>query len=315
MKSLRLLSCLLVIVLAGCSEDDVAPVGATSPQTKAITFQGGMDDVGVLIFNKSGDDYTYKQRISTGWSSEGRVTVEMQADTYKCLFYKYGGQNIDIYPSTLNNSVLFEDIEFRAKDDPANEDTHVLAVDEIWLPESTTMANQDYTVPDITEISNTLTRAVSQVIVHIRQISENENAEPSTIPLFEGTEMAIGNLSLTIGGVGRTIGVNGPIGNAITAFSTTTALEKEDGTYTFVGPYVFPSGSGANASVAISYTSNDELVLPSVTRTVEGALERNKRLEITLFIRESSEEGEFIDITVNTSEMEGDIPGDSGIWE
>jgi len=311
MKLLRVVLGLLIIVLAGCSEEETSPIGGTSTNMKNIvTLAGNAENVNVLIFHQDGSDYKYKREINLNIQD----TANLEYATYKFLFYKSAGLNTDKIPSALTNTNLFDEVIFQSRIDSEN-DGYVLPVDEIWLPETADLANQSYLITTHRTIQNTLTRAVSQVLVHIRKGTYDDANPPAPIELSE-TPVAMGNIIMDIMNVGESITVNGATGNKKTLFTSDESFINSDGDISFVGPFVFPSENG-ETTVSVTYTPAGDSEYPDIIKTVSGTLERNKRLEITFWVadEEPPTGREFINITVETTDMEGDISGDEGIWE
>jgi len=311
MKLLRVVLGLLIIVLAGCSEEDTSPIEKPSVGIENIvTLAGNAENVNVLIFNQNGNDYNYKREINLNIQD----TANLEYSTYKFLFYKSAGLNSDKLPAVFTSENLFEDVIFQSRTDLQN-DGYVLPVDEIWLPESADLANQSYSINSDRTIRNILTRAVSQVIVHIRKGTYDESNPPTPVELSE-TPVAMGEIIMDIQSVGEYVTFNGATGNKKTMFINDESLLSEDGDISFIGPFVFPSENG-ETTVSVTYTPTATSEYPDIEKTVSGRLERNKRLEITFWVSEEEPPvgREFINITVETTDMEGDLSGDEGIWE
>lgn len=320
MKNYSIKSILLIlsIILTACSNDDSANDnppgnGGNSKNSKVVTLsEATMDNVSVLIFGRNNINYTYQRSIDKGWSEDGKVTTFLEIGSYKFLFLKNGGLYTDLYPKLLKNA-KFEDIRIDAKKDPARTG-YMLAVDEIWLPETEEMAARTYVIKDSTTIPNKLKRAVSQVELRIqRGGKEGEKMVPQPYPAGENIMENIKEVRMDISGVGESISIYGAEGMSKTMYvSQEEDLITDEGFARFDGPFVFPNGTGDKTSVDITIVPIDDTLFPETTTTVEGLLERNKKLEITLWMTSTSN---FITITVKTEDISGSEDGDTGIWE
>lgn len=320
MKNNIIISILLIIFMnTACSNEeayDKSSLGdeLNSENSKAVTFSGAeMDGVSVLIFGHNNSEFKYIHAISTGWSAEGKVSTLLEIGKYKFLFLKYTAENTTFQPDPLNTSSGFEDIKIKAKEDPQNSG-YLLPVDEIWLPETEAMASKEYLINNPTTIHNKLTRAVSQVQLNIRRGYKNGSTiVPYPFPDGKNIMENIKEIKMDITGVGQAITIAGGEGSSKTKYSALSATEiTEDGYAIFGGPLVFPNGSGVNSPVKITIVPKDDSPFPVMTADVEGLLERNKKLEITLWLTSTYK---FINVTVKTEPISKSEDGDSGIWE
>lgn len=285
-----------------------------SVNSKAVTFSGAeMDGVSVLIFGHSNNGFKYLRSINTGWSVDGKVSTLLEIGTYKFLFLKYISVNTTFYPNSLNTSTNFEDIKIVAKEDPLN-NGYLIPVDELWLPETEAMADETYLINNPTTVYNTLKRAVSQVQLNIKR-GYNKGTTIAPYPFSDGKNIMdnIKEIKLDIAGVGEAVTISGGEGSSKTQYSSQAATEiTTEGYAVFEGPLVFPNGTGANSSVKITIVPKDGSAFPVMTADVEGLLERNKKLEITLWLTSTYK---FINVTVKTEPISESEDGDLGIWE
>lgn len=296
-------------IVGGSSED-----GLDSVNNKAVTLSGAtMDDVSVLIFGFDNADFKYQRAINTGWSADGKVSTLLEIGTYKFLFLKNAGANTNFNPNPLNANSDFEDIRIDAKNDPSNAG-YLLPVDEIWLPETESMADEIYVIKDSTTIHNKLKRAVSQVQLTIKR-AYNDSGTIKPLPFPTGVDIManIKEIKIDINGVGQSIDIAGGIGAGKTLYLAQSADSiTSDGYAIFDGPFVFPNGSGTNSSVDITIVPKDNNPFPVMSKEVQGLLERNKKLEITLWLTSTYK---FINITVKIEPISESEDGDTGIWE
>lgn len=315
MKIIYLLPCLLCLFAVACSNENKTEEIDNSLRTRAVTLDAGeTNDVEVFVFKKDDNGFMHLSTINSGWDNNGRTTVNLENGDYKFLFHKSQLLNCDRFPAEMNPTVAFEHILWNCRADDTNGEGYMLPTDEIWLPETFDMANLPYSIQAATTVNNTLTRAVSQVMVHFRK-GDPEN--PGTRAIGAKTRAVnFGTLDIDIHGVGQSASVNGGIGNSKTRVILNEALTDELLT-SFIGPYVFPSETGEDATVTVIYTPGPDSDIPGFTKTVSGPLERNRKLEVTFWIEDEEpiDEG-TLKVTVETIEMEdNDDLGDNGIWE
>lgn len=322
MKNNIIISVILIILsmAVACSNENVLDEENSlgdklnSTNTKAVTFSGAaaMDNVSVLIFGYNGSDYKYQRSISSGWSPEGKVSTSLEIGTYKFLFLKYKEINTIFNPNPLNTSSVFDAIRIDAKTNP-NKQGYLLPVDEIWLPETKNMANATYSIIEPVTISNTLVRAVSQVQLNLKRAYKNGTTMIPYPYTVNNIMENIKEITMDIDGVGESIDIAGGIGFSKTIYSAQSESQiTNDGFAIFDGPLVFPNGSGLNTSVKITIIPQDNSLFPEMTASVEGMLERNRKLEITLWLTSTYK---LIDVTVDTEPISKEEDGDIGIWE
>lgn len=302
-----------------CSNDEVYTDGSLgeeldSSNSKTVTFsQADMDGVSVLIFAHSNTEFKYLRHINTGWTEDGKVSTLLDIGTYKFLFLKKIGINTILYPNPLDANSNFEDIKIEAKEDILHEG-YLLPVDEIWLPETEEMAKEIYVINNPTTIYNKLKRAVSQIKLNIKRGYKSESGIlPYPFPEGKNIMDNIKEIKMDISGIGETVTISGGSGSSKTQYTSQVATEiTTEGYAVFDGPFVFPNGTGMNASVKITITPKDESAFPVMTVDVEGLLERNKKMEITLWLTSIYK---FINVTVVTDPISESQDGDLGIWE
>lgn len=317
MKKYYYLIWMLIILLTACSsEDDNMPGQKDSTlkgKSEAITFTQDVEGVSVLIFNENSNSYDYLRSIVSGWSDDGKVSTRLELGKYRFLFLKSAGIYTSLYPDPLDNDTSFENIKISTKADPEN-DGYVLPTDEIWLPETEQLAKTIYTIVDETTVENKLTRAVSQIVVHVKRAA-NEGGKITELPFPSEKNITenIKEIRLDINGVGEAINIGGGIGSTKTKDILNVATEVDGkGFATYNGPFVFPNATAAETTVNISVAPSEDSIFPEMKTTVKGLLERNKKLEITLLVTSTYQ---LIDIVVDINPMTEISEGDSGIWE
>ncbi|MDU1891667.1 MAG: FimB/Mfa2 family fimbrial subunit [Dysgonomonas sp.] len=308
---------MLIILLTACSNDDekvfIQDNSSLNNKSEAITFLQDVEGVSVLIFNEDGSKFSYLRSIVSGWSIEGKVSTRLKLGKYKFLFVKSAGTNTSFYPDSFDSNTSFDDVKIVAKTDTSN-DGYVLPVDEIWLPETEALANTTYTIVNETTVQNKLTRAVSQIIVHLKRAASS-NGVVTELPFPEGKYITdnIKEIKLDINGVGEAVNIRGGIGSTKTQDVLNQVTDTDDdGFATFEGPFLFPQAITDPTTVNITVVPTDDSLFPEMKTVVNGQLERNKKLEITLLVTATYQ---LIDIIVDVNPMTEISDGDSGIWE
>lgn len=318
MKKLNLLYGILFILgFAACSDDNENGVDDTSSLLNRTTFaySASADDVSVLIFGKSNQQFTYLRTLSSGWVGN-KTSTNLELGEYKFLYCIIPGVETEAY--SLDNSTKLEDIRIQAKlDQHPQRAGYLLPVEEIWMPEDPSHANTVYNIQGNEVITETLMRAVSQVEVHLKR-GEEDGDDVTPRPYDEGSSVmdGIANIELHIDGVGKYVDYLGSHGRGNTFYSATTATDiTDDGFAFFQGPFVFPTESATPATVKVTLNPTDTTKDP-MSATVPGKLERNKKLVITLWMSAPEEPIiSVIDITVDTEDIKLETDGDIGVWE
>lgn len=321
MKKLNLLyGIVFLITVVACSDnkDNMIDDIDSSITRTTFAYSADADNVSVLIFGKSNNEFTYLRTLSSGWVGN-RISTNLELGEYKFLFCLVPGTETTFSPTSLDNNIGMEDIRIHAKiDDEPLRQGYVLPVEEIWMPETEALADTPYMIQGNDLISNTLKRAVSQIEVHLKRAEIGENNEITPVPYEEGSNIMndIKSIILDIEGVGEYIDYKGSHGLSRTHYSTQTATRfTEEGYALLEGPFVFPTETGDLASIEITIQPTDSTKDPMST-IVSGSLERNKKLVITLWVSASDEPIiSVIDITVDTEEISLSADGDKGIWE
>lgn len=316
-----ILFCIITLFFAACStrEDDTI-LGNESVLTRSyVTYSGDVEGVSVLIFGFKNNDYYFQNSITSGWVGN-KNSANLDFGSYKFLFYKAEGTETTLLPASFNNSVKPEDIMWKAKEntDPAKIG-YVLPVNEIWLPVTPEMAAQPYEIKGNDLIENTLKRAISQVDLYLLR-GGLVDGEYSPI-IYTGEKNIMENIAeirMDISGVGNLLTYKGTTGNSKTYYSATKETSiSNDGFAYFEGPFVFPAEDPEElAEIAIQLIPKEGSIFEGLEMktTVQGKLERNKKLSIRLWLQPELEEIK-ITVDVDTSDIFSLNDGDEGIWE
>lgn len=306
---------LLVTACSNDEHDDLLSQETDLRSSEIVTFSQDMDGVSVLIFGKNdANQFIYKRKIDSGWSPEGKVSTDLEIGYYKFLFLKSAGLSTSMSPTPSAGNTNFNDIRIMATADGSNPGC-VLPVDEIWLPETFSMANEEYEILSPTTVQNTIKRVVSQIELTVKMGYLNGNVFEE-LPYDNLDVMKnIKEIQFDITGLGEAVNIAGSIGStAKTIYKTAQARDvTTKGAATFDGPFVFPPAGANKTNVVITIVPKDDSPYPAmVSKTITERLERNQKLAITLWITDTYQ---FFDVTVETAPISQVEDGDEGIWE
>lgn len=221
-------------------------MGKTEPEpvSRSVTFEAGTEDVGVLIFGRNDSDFTYLDRIASGWDAEGKTSIQLEIGDYKFWFYKSARVNTQLLPEPLTDAKAGE-VKIALREDQAHAG-YYLPADEVFLPATPEMAEKVYGIHGGDTVRNTLTRAVGQIVLELKR-GASENGQIDSLPYETGETIMdpIKNVTLDISNVGEAVGLRGDIGNVRTLWTNTEVpVISESGFALFEGPFVFPPEKG-----------------------------------------------------------------------
>ncbi|MDR2038214.1 MAG: hypothetical protein LBQ60_09845 [Bacteroidales bacterium] len=301
----------LIITVLSCSKDNTVEIAEPSEnpskQSQIIRFMSETDNVSILVFNENNNDFYYQKTISPVWAADGSAYSTLALGNYKFLFLKSEGLNTIVQPDPLNSNSNFTDFHIAAKEDP-DHPGYYLPVDEIWFPETTRMADSTYTIAGKDTIRNKLKRAVSQVVVNINRATSINLFVPAPFKNGKNITEYIREIQIEAIGVGDSIDIYGGKGNVSSLFSTDQADITADGFAVVNGPMLFPPTSGTQTQVRVTLVPTADSPFPEMKKTITGTLERNKQLEITLWLTITFK---FAEVTIKNISFSD---GDEGIW-
>lgn len=312
--------CMLIFLITACSNDDGNHLMhddlnmESKGGSELVTLSTEIKDVSVLIFGEKDGAFTFQSKISSGWDANNQVQTNLKLGKYKFLFLKTAGKCTNLLPAELLTTTQFEDINFKVRDDSHNPG-YAMPTDEIYLPETQSLANTEYTVTGPTTVKNKITRAVGQIVVNIHRVAKNNN-DTTHLP-FTGTQNVMSNISkinLDISGTGETVNIAGGKGSVKTkyTFDNTKAIIDNNGFASLEGPFLFPTADAEKTIVKISVDPAEDSAFPVMNTTVESKIKRNEQIIITLLITSTYQ---LIDIAVDIEPISDAIDGDAGIWE
>lgn len=313
MKGRSIVYWTLILLTVSCVKEEEG-MGKTEPEvaSRSVTFEAGTENVGVLIFGRNDTVFTYSDRITSGWDAEGRTSVQLETGDYKFWFYKSALVNTQLLPDLLTSAKTGE-VKISLREDLAHAG-YYLPADEVFLAASPEMAEKVYEIRGGDTVRNTLTRAVGQIVLELKR-GALENGQIDSLPYGAGETIMdfIKEVTLDISNVGEAAAAAGGIGSVRTLWtSTEMPVMSGSGFARFEGPFVFPPEKGRKTAVKITLTPESGGPFPELIQTVEGLVERNKKLTITLWITSTYR---FIGVTVKTDPISETMEGDKGIWE
>lgn len=302
-----------VLLTVSCvKEEEGMEKTGPEPVARSVNFAAGTDDVEVLIFGRNDTYFTYLGRVSQGWDAEGKTSVGLEVGDYKFLFYKSARLNTQVSPG-LQAGTKAEEVKIVLREDAAHPDYH-LPADEVFLPETLEMAERIYEIRGGETVRNTLTRAVGRIVVELKR-GASENGVIDSLPYEEGSNILddIEGITLDISNVGEAVSPAGASGSTRTLWvSSEASVFPESGFAVFDGPFVFPPEDAGETTVVLTLFPKAGSAFPEMVQTVQGKVERNKKLVITLWVTSTYR---FIGITVHTDPISETTEGDQGIWE
>lgn len=308
---------LAAVAFAACSqperESDPAPAAGT---TRVTLLREGSAGVSVYAFRRQGAEFLYDTLFREGWKADGTLAVRMANGSYKFLFASGAAGNLTLEPAPFVRGTAWEEAAFALRGNPALPGT-CLPSDELFLQLPASDANTVYTVggTDLT-IPARLTRAVGRIGITLKRGYRDGDRYvevPYTRPHTILDEIA--RIDLRVSNAGLRVSPGGSEGTA----EVTATLDAEDyaeltdeGFVRLDGPFVIPPADGRPVGLDISVTPAAGSSLQPGRLQLTGTVERNKRLDVTLWITSGYP---AIGIEVRTAPIGDEQDGDTGIWE
>lgn len=308
---------LAAVAFAACSESAQERVAVPDPADTRVTLQrDGMQDVTVYAFRRQDDAFLYDTFFRDGWTPDGTLSVRMPAGQYKFLFVSGAGENLALEPAPLTGQTTWEQTAFTLREDPAAPGMY-LPADDLFLQFPAADADAVYTLggADVT-VSARLTRAVSRIGVTVKRGYHDGTGYvevPYTPPYSVLDE--IDRIELTAANAGLRVGPGGSEGTA----SVRTTLASSDyaeltgqGFVRLEGPLVIPPAGGEAIDLLLSVVPATGATLQPTQLRLAGKAERNKRLDVTLWITSGYP---VIGVEIDVAPIDREQEGDWGIWE
>lgn len=314
--------CYIAFVLAAgffaaCSEPVRETVIAPdSAQTRVTLQRDGTQEVSVYAFRRQGADFLYDTLFRDGWTPDGTLSVRMPSGSYKFLFVSGAGENLALEPASPTGQTTWEEAVFALRENPVAPDT-CFPADELFLQFPASDANAVYTLGgrDVT-VPARLSRAVCRIGITLKRgyhdgtgYVEVPYAQPHSV--LEQVE----RIELTVGNTGRRVRPEGSAGTA-TVSNTLVAADyaelTEQGFARLEGPLVIPPADGGAVEMELAVIPAAGASLQPVKLQLKGKAERNKRLDVTLWITSGYP---VVGVEIEVEPIDREQEGDSGIWE
>lgn len=317
MKHCKLTALILAAaVCAACSEPETAD-GGPNPQTTRVTLRReGAADVAVYAFRRQGDRFLFDTLFREGWTSDGRMSVRMPNGQYKFLFASGAADRLVLAPEPLTRQTAWEEVHFALRENAEAPGTCCPA-DELFLQYPASDADAIHTVggADLT-VAATLRRAVCRIEVSVRR-GYRDGGQYVEVPYEKPHSVLdeVERIELSAGNTGLRVNPSGSGGTAVVTAVLAAAdyAELTDGGFVRLeGPFVIPPADGGEVTLDLSVVPAKGAALQSVQLHLTGRAERNKRLDIILWITSGYP---VVGVEIRTAPIEREQEGDTGIWE
>ena len=307
---------LAVAACTACAEPETANTVPNQETTRVTLRREGAADVSVYAFRLQGERFLFDTLFREGWTSDGRMSVRMPSGRYKFLFASGAAGRLVLEPEPLTRQTAWEDASFVLRENAEVPGTRCPA-DELFLQYPASEAEAIYTVggTDLT-VPATLRRAVCRIEISVKR-GYHDGTRYVEVP-YGGAQSVldeIDRIELSAGGTGLRVNPAGSSGTATVAARLAAAdyTELTDGGFIRLeGPFVIPPANGGEVGLDISVVPVSGAALQPVRLHLAGQAERNKRLDITLWITSGYP---VIGVEIRTAPIEQEQEGDTGIWE
>lgn len=308
---------LAAALCAACSEPEKdtfsAPAG---PTTRVTLLSEGNRDVAVYAFRLREERYLFDTLFKEGWTPEGTLSVRLPAGRYKFLFASGAGEHLSLQPEPQAGATAWGESRFTLRENPADDGT-CLPADELFLQFPAADANTVYTVEgtDLT-VEARLTRAVGRIGITIKRGYRN-GTEYVEVPYTKPQSVLdeIDRIELTARNTGMYVtpeGYGGTADIAATFSAADFAAPTDEGFAQLEGPLFLPQADGRDIPLEIKVVPATNAPFSSVRLQLTGKAERNKRLEVILWI---TSDYPGIEVEIETAPIDRTEEGDSGIWQ
>lgn len=308
---------LMTAAVAACTDAERMPDGISAPGTTRVELrQTETRDISVYAFRQKGDVFVYDTLFRDGWAPDGRLSVRLPDGRYKFLFVSGSDENISLEPTPLTARTTWEEAVFTLRENPET-DGFYFPADELFLQYPASDANRIYTLAgtDMT-VPARLSRAVCQVVVHLKRgfhdgtgyVEVPYAAPHSVLDEIERIELAVTNAGLRV----SPDAVSGTAAVAAALPAADHAAVTQKGFIQLDGPMLIPPADGANLEMTVRVVPAAGAALQPAELQIGGKAERNKCLDITLWITSGYP---VVGVEIDLSPIDREQNGDSGIWE
>lgn len=307
---------LATAAFAACSEPEPAELLPAPKRTSIMLVREGAADVSVYAFRRQGEVFLFDTLFREGWTPDGKLSVRMPNGHYKFLFASGTADGLALQPAPFTRQTAWEEAAFALRENTALPGT-CLPADELFLQYPASAANTVYTISGTAQtVRARLARAVCRITVTVKR-GYREGAQYVELPYPEPRSVLdeIERIELSADPTGLRVNSDGSSGTAVV--TATLAAEdyaelSDEGFVRFDGPFVIPPADGGEVGLDISVVPAAGASLQPAQLRLTGKAERNKRLDITLWI---TSDYPVIGVEIRTAPIVAEQEGDTGIWE
>ena len=308
---------LAAVAFAACSEPAQETAAAPDSAGTRVTLQReGTQNVAVYAFRQQGDAFLYDTLFRDGWTPDGTLSVRMPSGRYKFLFVSGAGDNLVLEPAPPTGQTAWEQAAFALRENPDAPGVYLQA-DELFLQYPASDAEAVYTLggADVT-VPARLSRAVSRIGITLKR-GYHDGTGYVEVPYTQPHSVLeeIDRIELTVGNTGLRVRPGGSEGTAsvrATLAASDYAELTAEGFARLEGPLVIPPTDGGEVGLDLSVVPAAGSSLEAAQLRLTGKAERNKRLDITLWITSGYP---VIGVEIDLTPIDREQEGDSGIWE
>ena len=307
---------LAAAAFAACSGLERADIVPATETSRIMLVREGAADVSVYAFRRQGAVFLFDTLFREGWTPDGKLSVRMPNGHYKFLFASGAADRIALQPAPLTRQTSWEEASFVLRENSAVPGT-CFPADELFLQYPASDANTVYTIDGAAQtVRARLTRAVCRISVTVKR-GYHDGTRYVEVPYAKPQSVLdqIGRIELSADHTGLRVNPGGSSGTATVTATLTAAdyAELTDGGFVRLeGPFVIPPADGGEVGLDITVVPAAGAALQPVQLRLTGKAERNKQLDITLWI---TSDYPVIGVEIQTTPITEEQDGDTGIWE
>ena len=292
---------LAAAAFAACSGLERADIVPATETSRIMLVREGAADVSVYAFRRQGAVFLFDTLFREGWTPDGKLSVRMPNGHYKFLFASGAADRIALQPAPLTRQTSWEEAAFVLRENTAVPGT-CFPADELFLQYPASDANTVYTIDGAAQtVRARLTRAVCRISVTVKR-GYHDGTRYVEVPYAKPQSVLdqIGRIELSADHTGLRVNPGGSSGTA-TVTATLTAAD-----------YAELPADGGEVGLDITVVPAAGAALQPVQLRLTGKAERNKQLDITLWI---TSDYPVIGVEIQTTPITEEQDGDTGIWE
>ena len=318
MKAKHLFYLVLLGTAVACSapQEEAALPPAPSLLTRSVRFQSeNLKDYTIFAFLEGDNGFAYLNTFPSSGRADGQTEVQLPVGNYQFIVASGFGHSILPEPQhPVQAATLAGDMRFKAQTTAENA-ASLQPGEELFLPDA--KADSVYPLYTASNIQINLKRAVSQALIYIkrgRKIGENiyealPYSQDSIVRYFSRVELQLENAGTAVDAHSTSSG-EAPL--VVTYPAAARDSITPEGFAAFTGPFFFPPAGNVPLQFSVKLYPSANSPLPELSLSTTGKAARNERLIITVWI---TQDWNFIGVTADTSPIQKENTGDSGIWD